>query len=278
MLLGELSPQAAAEMIGGTESVELATTEVPPRPPVMCAGCPHRPVFHVLKKLKCYVTGDIGCYTLGALPPLEALQTCLCMGAGIGQAHGISQVYDGERPIVAVIGDSTFIHSGITGLINMVYNQSAATVVILDNRTTAMTGGQFHPATGKNLRGQPAPELDLAALCRAIGVQRVQVVESYDVVRLEEVLRAEIEADEISVVIARQPCVLLRGPVAEHIELDAEACVACGLCLQIGCPALIAAPADEGEGDRRRPQVQPALCNGCGVCAQICPRDALKLV
>jgi len=278
MLLGELSPQAAAEMIGGTEPAELPAVEVPPRPPVMCAGCPHRPVFYVLKKLKCYVTGDIGCYTLGTLPPLEQLYTCLCMGAGIGQAHGISQVYDGERPIVAVIGDSTFIHSGITGLINMVYNQSAVTVVILDNRTTAMTGGQFHPATGKNLRGKPAPELDLAALCRAIGVQRVEVVESYDVARLEEVLRAEIEADEISVVLARQPCVLLRGPVAEHIEFDADACVACGLCLQIGCPALVAAPADEAQGDHRRPQVQPALCNGCGVCAQICPRDALKLV
>ena len=278
MLLGELSSQAAAQVIDGSETPALSAPEVPPRPPVMCAGCPHRPVFHILKKLKCYATGDIGCYTLGTLPPLEQLHTCLCMGAGIGQAHGISQVYDGERPIVAVIGDSTFIHSGITGLVNMVYNQSAATVVILDNRTTAMTGGQFHPATGKNLRGQTAPELDLAALCRAVGVQRVQVVESYDVARLEEILRAEIEADEISVVIARQPCVLLRGRVAEHIELDAEVCVACGLCLQIGCPALVAAPAEEGEGDRRRPLVQPALCNGCGVCAQICPRDALKLV
>jgi len=248
MLVGELSPQAAAQVIHGVRPPEAPAPDVPPRPPIMCAGCPHRPVFYILKKLKCYVTGDIGCYTLSTLPPLETLQTCLCMGAGVGQAHGISQVYDGDRPIVAVIGDSTFIHSGITGLVNMAYNQSTATVVILDNRTTAMTGGQNHPATGRNLRGEPAPELDLAALCRAVGVKRVRVVDSYDLTQLEEVLGEETSAGQLSVVITRRPCILLRGRVEERVQFDAEACVGCGMCLEIGCPAIVAAPAEDHIG------------------------------
>jgi len=273
MLVGELSLQAAAEVILGRQSPPMVSTSVPPRPPIMCAGCPHRPVFHILKKLKAFVTGDIGCYTLAVLPPLEILQTCLCMGAGIGQAHGLAQVYEGDRPIVAVIGDSTFIHSGITGIINMVYNQSTATVIILDNRTTAMTGGQNHSGTGLNLRGQPTPELDLAEMCKAAGVSRVRVIDSYDLEQLEKTLTEETVAKELSVIIARRPCVLLDGKQAGTLEYDPERCVSCGLCLDLGCPALV----QNCETDERRPQIHAALCNACGVCVQICPRQALKI-
>ncbi len=275
MLTGELSPDAAERVIlGGASPPSTSAVSVPGRPPVMCAGCPHRPVFYVLKKLGAYVTGDIGCYTLSVLPPLEILQTCLCMGAGVGQAHGISQVYTGERPIVAVIGDSTFVHSGITGLINMVYNQSSATVVILDNRTTAMTGGQNHPATGLNLRGEPAPELDLAKLCRAVGADQVQVVDPYDLKQLEQSLREAIEMEQVSVVIARRPCVLIAEEEAGTLELDTEACVACGMCLDLGCPALV----QDNNTEEHRPEIHTSLCNACGVCVQICPRDALKII
>lgn len=273
MLTGELSAEAAAQVILGESPPPAAKPSVPARPPIMCAGCPHRSVFYVLKKLKAYVTGDIGCYTLAVLPPLETLQTCLCMGAGVGQAHGIAQVYDGDRPIVAVIGDSTFIHSGITGLINMTYNQSAATVIILDNRTTAMTGGQNHPATGRNLRGEPAPELDLVALCRGIGVKRVRVVDPYNLDQLEETLTEETNVNELSVVITRRACVLLERKSLGRLEFDPEVCVACGLCLGLGCPALVQDPST----DEPRPQIHASLCNACGVCVQICPREALKV-
>ncbi len=273
MLTGELSVQSAAQVIRDEQAQPTTDALVPIRPPIMCGGCPHRPVFYILKNLKAYVTGDIGCYTLAVLPPLEILQTCLCMGAGVGQAHGIAQVYDGDRPIVAVIGDSTFVHSGITGLINMVYNQSAATVVILDNGTTAMTGGQYHPATGLNLRGEPAPQLNMVALCQAIGVERVRVVDPYDLQQLEETLREETTTEELSVVIARRPCVLLERKSLGRLEFDADACVACGLCLDLGCPALV----QDSETEQRQPAIHATFCNGCGVCAQVCPRQALNI-
>jgi len=272
MLVGELSPDSAAQVILGAQPQPSPTLSIPSRPPILCAGCPHRNVFFLLNKLNAYVAGDIGCYTLSVLPPLQAMQTCLCMGAGIGQAHGLSQVYAGDRPIVAVIGDSTFVHSGITGLINMAYNQSTATVIILDNRTTAMTGGQSHPATGRNLRGQPAPELDLAALCRALGVNRVTVIDPYDLAQLEATLAQETSANELSVIIARHPCVLLAGKTSGTLEFDPEVCPGCGLCLQLGCPALVQSGDEEG-----RPDILLATCSACGACVQICPFQALRI-
>ncbi|MGC9316677.1 MAG: indolepyruvate ferredoxin oxidoreductase subunit alpha [Armatimonadota bacterium] len=272
--IGELTPGRVREMITGEPPP--ATTpddDLPPRPPTLCAGCPHRSVFVALRKLKAYVTGDIGCYTLGTLPPLEALHTCLCMGAGIGEAHGIQKIRGHEAPVVAVIGDSTFTHSGITGLVNIAYNAGVSTVVILDNRTTAMTGGQVHPGVGETLSGMPGRALDFESLARAIGIEDVRVVDPYDMAATEKALREAMTSAEPSVVIARRECVLTARRKRPAPELDAEACIRCGQCIRLGCPALSAV--DDG-GERPLPQIDPALCTGCLMCVQVCPVDALR--
>ena len=275
--IGELNPERVAADLRG-EDVAPAASELPPRPPVLCPGCPHRGVFMTLRKLKAFVTGDIGCYTLGALPPLQSLHTCLCMGAGIGQAHGIEMachVGQASSPVkhVAVIGDSTFAHSGITGLVNIAYNGGSSVVVILDNGTTAMTGGQDHPATGRTLSGRPGGRLDLPGICRAAGIPNVEVIDPRDLAATEAALTKAMQAQEPSVIIAQHPCVLLTRERAEPYQIDESACVQCGLCVRTGCPAISTRPTDDPK--RPQPVIDAALCVGCGLCAQVCPEAAI---
>jgi len=241
---------------------------LPPRPPVMCPGCPHRPVFYTLNQLKLTVTGDIGCYTLGVMPPLSAIDTTVCMGAGIGMALGLEKANpEFKGKTVAVIGDSTFLHSGITPLIDMVYNGGTGTILILDNRTTAMTGHQPHPATGKTLMGNPAPQVDFAALARALGVKRVAVVDSFDLKKLKEVIAQEVAAAEVSVVIVQRECALLPNQGKEPLRVIEDNCTGCKSCLKLGCPAIAFRD--------KKAYIDPLLCNGCGVCAQVCKFSAI---
>ncbi len=271
--IGELTPDRVRQMIAGETPPDTESDEdLPPRPPTLCPGCPHRSPFVALRKLKAFVTGDIGCYTLGTLPPLQALHTCLCMGAGINEAHGIQKIRGHEAPVVAVIGDSTFTHSGITGLANIAYNAGVSTVVILDNRTTAMTGGQVHPGVGETLSGMPGRELDFVKLSRAIGIEDVRVVDPYDMAATEQALREAMDNPEPSVVIVRRACVLQARERRPAPELDLEKCIHCGQCIRIGCPALSDA---SGEGEKTLPQIDRALCTGCTMCVQVCPVDAL---
>jgi len=243
--------------------------DIPQRPPSLCPGCPHRGVFVVLKKLKATVFGDIGCYTLGALPPLSSLHSCVCMGAGIGMVHGADKAGDKGKK-VAVIGDSTFYHSGITGLADIVYNGGTSTVVILDNGTTAMTGKQGHPGTGATLQGQ-GRRINLETLLKGLGMDRVRVVDPYDLKTMEEVLREEMEVQEPSVVVTRRPCTLITsGPLGSY-GVDEDLCIGCGLCVRVGCIAL----AMVGEGEDRKARIESHLCYGCGVCAQVCPKGAI---
>lgn len=240
---------------------------VPVRPPVMCPGCPHRGVFYVLKRLKVVVTGDIGCYTLGVLPPLESMDTCICMGASVGSALGFSKVRD-DVPVVAVIGDSTFIHSGITGLVDVVYNKGKTVTAILDNGTTAMTGHQDHPGTGITAGGEPTSKLDLEALVRAIGVEHVVSVDPYDLATLRDTFETAIRVAGPSVVIARRPCILLlRGREVRWHSIDQEKCSVCKVCLGLGCPAMQVANGSV--------EIDPAMCTGCGLCAQVCKFGAI---
>ncbi|RKO65592.1 indolepyruvate ferredoxin oxidoreductase subunit alpha [Desulfofundulus salinus] len=242
---------------------------VPGRPPVLCPGCPHRGVFYVLHKLKLLVTGDIGCYTLGGLPPLEGMDSCVCMGASIGMAHGCELADPSlARRTVAVIGDSTFFHSGITGLMHMVYNGGQGTVIILDNRTTAMTGHQEHPGTGKTLMGEPAPAVDLEALVRALGVGRVRVVDPLDMAGLTQAIQEEIAAGAPSVIIARRPCALLQRENRPPVRVDVEACTGCKTCLKLSCPAISV--------QDKKAAVDAIICTGCGLCVQVCKFGALK--
>ncbi len=266
-----------------------APLELPMRPPNMCAGCPHRGLFYGLSKMKdVFVSGDIGCYTLGFLPPLSAMDACVCMGASISMAHGMAKALgkSGEGRVVAVIGDSTFMHSGITGLLNMVYNDTYASVIILDNRTTAMTGHQENPASGRNIRGESAPAIDLAQFCRAIGVKRVVVVNPHDVEATRKVLKEEIESTEPSVIISRAPCVLLPEEVKRvkpvyYTRLDN--CTGCTLCVQMGCPAISWTPLTPEEavarGYREKQKgfamIAEVQCNGCGQCASVCKFEAI---
>jgi indolepyruvate ferredoxin oxidoreductase alpha subunit len=266
--LGEHSPGRLATLVRGEDTFgPTPPDDLPPRPPVLCAGCPHRGVFAALRKLKAFVTGDIGCYTLGTLPPLSALHTCLCMGAGVGEAHGINAVC-GEKKAVAVIGDSTFVHSGITGLVNIAYNNSNSVVIILDNATTAMTGGQEHPATGRLLTGEPASKLSLEGICNAAGIEKVDVVDPVDITATEATIRAAMDHDGPAVVIARRPCVLLSRDHEPAYEIDEDTCVQCGLCVRLGCPAI---GVEDGQ-----PMIDAALCTGCNLCAQVCPKDAIS--
>lgn len=264
-LQGELSVLKILEKFNRNVPVP-TPAKVPGRPPVMCAGCPHRGVFYVLSKLKLTVNGDIGCYTLGATPPLSAVDTVLCMGASIGMAHGFKKATKGVSRNVAVIGDSTFIHSGITGLVNAVYNESGITLIILDNSTTGMTGHQDHPATGRNLKGEKAPAVLLDDLCRACGVKDISIVDAYDIAAVEDAVKKGLASPEVSVIIAQRPCVLLDKRVKPFMETDG--CRNCGKCMQIGCPAI----SRTADGVK----IDPDQCTGCGVCAKVCPFGAIK--
>ena len=225
----------------------------------------------MMKKLKLHVIGDIGCYTLGAVAPVSVIETTICMGSSISTLHGVEKAKgkDYIKNWVCVIGDSTFLHTGVNSLINSAYNGSTGTVVILDNRTTGMTGHQEHAATGKNLKGEPAPAIDLVALCRAIGVKRVTTVDSFDREKLAEVLKTETQAEELSVVICKAPCALLKGQVFPNkVYVNGEKCIGCGACITCGCPAL--------SKDGKKAKVNPEMCNGCGLCASFCKFGALE--
>lgn len=271
-ITGEFSQSMVAEKLGVTLSASKSLDEqLPNRPPVMCAGCPHRGLFYTLAKLKCTVLGDIGCYTLGAVAPLSAMDMTLCMGASVSAIHGFNKALgtEGETKTVAVIGDSTFMHSGMTGLANIAYNQSNSTVIILDNSITGMTGHQQNPTTGYNIKGDPAGKIDLEALCLAMGIARVKVVDPYDLEECERVVKEELAAAEPSVIISRRPCVLLKYVKHEKpIEVAKEKCVGCKACMRLGCPAI---SIREGKAE-----IDATLCVGCGVCTQLCKFDALK--
>ncbi len=270
--IDELSQNKVAAGLGlpvpEGKSLEAA---IPARPPVMCAGCPHRGLYYTLKKLKLNVIGDIGCYTLGAVAPLNAVDSVVCMGASVSGVHGFNKAHNGatEKNTVAVIGDSTFMHSGMTGLVNIAYNDSHSTVIILDNSITGMTGHQQNPTTGFNLKGDPAAKVDLEALCRALGINRVRVVDPYDLAQCETAIKEELAADEASVIISRRPCALLK--YVKHkpaLHVDSDKCMSCKMCMKIGCPAISFA---EGKA-----KIDNTLCTGCGVCSQLCKFGALQ--
>ena len=257
-------------MLGKVPESKKVDAETPGRPPVMCCGCPHRGLFYALKKAKVYVSGDIGCYTLGASAPLSAIDTCICMGASVSALHGYNKARgkDAEQKSVAVIGDSTFINSGITSLIDIAYNQSNSVVIILDNSITGMTGHQQNPTTGYNIKGDPTTAVDLEALCKAVGIKRVRVCDPYNLKEVESVLKEELAAEEPSVIISRRPCALLK--YVKHkpsLVVDTEKCIGCKACLGIGCPA-ISVHGGKAAIDRTQ-------CVGCGVCTTLCPKSAI---
>ena len=269
-MIGEFSQGLVAEKLGKPPKPWVGLDEaVPPRPPVLCAGCPHRGLFYTLAKHKVTVLGDIGCYTLAAYEPLYAIETCECMGASVSSIHGFNKALgkQSEGKTVAVLGDSTFMHSGMTGLANIAYNQSNSTVIILDNSTTGMTGHQENPTTGKNLRGDPAGKIDLETLCHAMGIRRVRVVDPYDLEATEQVVTEELAAEEPSVIITRRPCVLLKT-VKKHppYRVEPDKCKGCKLCMRIGCPAI--------SWKEKKAVIDPTQCVGCGVCEQLCKFDA----
>ncbi len=264
----ELSVERVKNAVLHVAMPEDHAAELPARPPVLCPGCPHRGVFYDINRLGLRVMGDIGCYTLAALPPLSAMDACLCMGASIGMAGGAERAQGKEfsKNTVAVLGDSTFIHSGITSLVDAVYNQEAITVLILDNRITGMTGHQQNPASGKEIHGNPAPAVNLEKLCESCGVKHIRVVDPFNLKETEQALREETARDEVSVIIARRPCALLDKTVKPPYVIDG--CKNCGACMKLSCPAI----------ERREKQVviNPALCIGCGMCAQVCPFNAIQ--
>lgn len=269
--IDELSQNIVAEKLGFTPDCGKKLEEnIPARPPVMCAGCPHRGLFYTLKKNKLTVMGDIGCYTLGAVPPLAAIDTTICMGASVSGLHGFNKANGGksDKNTVAVIGDSTFMHSGVTGLINIAYNESNSTVIILDNSITGMTGHQQNPTTGFNLKGDPCTKIDLETLCRSVGIKRVRVVDPYNLKECDDAVKEELAADEPSVIISRRPCALLKyvkhnGP----ITADSDKCIGCKSCMKIGCPAISIVDG--------KVKIDATLCTGCGVCSQLCKLGAL---
>ena len=273
---GELNPERVKEIISGKEVKLKEQKVVAPRPPVLCAGCGHRFVFSALNKLDCIVTGDIGCYTLGTLPPLNALHTCVCMGASIGVMEGFLEVVPkkDKNKIVSVIGDSTFIHSGITGLVNSVYNLNEGTVMILDNRTTAMTGHQDHPASGKKLSGESAPVLDFEALAKACGVKHLAKVEGWNYDGITSAIKSALEEKELSVIIVTQECILLdKSKYKDRYQVIAEKCVKCGACLKVGCPAVLSEKDDKDK--LLNVWIDENLCVGCELCAKMCKFEAI---
>jgi indolepyruvate ferredoxin oxidoreductase, alpha subunit len=295
-LLGEISPRSVAQSLdkAGVPGItpDLLVDLMPPveglpnRPPTLCPGCSHRGVFVTLKKLRAYVSGDIGCYTMGALEPFSAVHASTCMGASISMAHGMAKVQepapaksasgraDYRNKVVGIIGDSTFYHSGITSLMDVAYNKGRTLTIIVDNSTTAMTGGQENPGTGKTLLGEPSQSVDLEALVRALGIKRVQTIEDpFDLELIEKIFREELDAEEASVVITKYPCVLqykIKRPV---YQVDSELCIGCKACLKAGCMALNLTT--DAAGDRKV-EIDASQCNGCGVCAQLCKEDAIK--
>jgi indolepyruvate ferredoxin oxidoreductase, alpha subunit len=270
---GELSPEIVRACLSAGDAqpttVAVDIGELPRRPPVLCPGCPHRGLFYALKKVRATVTGDIGCYTLSVLPPLEMMDTCICMGGSIGVGQGLVRAVDAKTAerVVAVLGDSTFVHSGIPSLVNAVYNQANLTVIIADNGTTAMTGQQDNPATGKTLQGADVPQLDFEALARAVGVQHVSTVDPLDVEATEKAVRDSLKAQGPAVIIARRPCVFVdRDQFNGPVEVDQEACQNCKMCIRLGCPAISMV------GDTAT--IDAGLCLGCELCADICPHDS----
>ena len=270
-LQGEYSQNLIAKVIfGETKPTMKADIDIPARPPVLCAGCPHRGLYYALKKLKLTVSGDIGCYTLGALQPIGMMDTCVCMGASVSALHGRNKADENNcKNSVAVIGDSTFIHSGITGLIDIAYNQSNSTVIILDNSITGMTGHQDNPTTGKTIKGDPTTAVSLELLAKAVGIDRVRVVDPYNLKECEDVIREEVAADEPSVVISRRPCALLK--YVKHnppLKINKDKCVGCKMCMKIGCPAI---SMRDGKSE-----IDFTQCVGCNVCSQLCKFDAIE--
>ena len=269
--IGEYSQSIVARAFGLEATPALTPVEnVPGRPPMMCAGCPHRGIYYILAKHKITVIGDIGCYTLGAQPPLSAVDSVLCMGASVSGLHGFNKARgaEAEKKSVAVIGDSTFMHSGITGLVDIAYNQSNSTVIILDNSITGMTGHQQNPTTGMDIHGDPSGKIDLEALCHAIGIRRVAVVDPYDLAECERVLKEELAAEEPSVIISRRPCVLLKSvKKLPSLKVDADACRGCKACMGLGCPAI--------SFRDKKAVIDNTLCVGCGVCRQKCAFGAI---
>ena len=268
---GEYSATMLKKVVFGKADEGFAAAEAPARPPILCPGCPHRSVFSVLNKLKIHAAGDIGCYTLGAVAPLNVIDTTICMGSSISLLHGMEMAKGKEyiRNWVATIGDSTFLHTGINSLINMVYNKATGTVMILDNRTTGMTGHQEHAATGKTLKGEDTYAIDLAELCRSVGVKRVIEIDAFDVKGLEEVIRESVMGDELTVIIAKAPCALLKGQKFPDVcSVDNEKCKKCGMCLKIGCPALT--KTENGL------KIDATMCNGCGLCMSYCKFGAIE--
>lgn len=270
-ICGEFSQNLVRECLGMEVPKHMSIDEnVPARPPVMCAGCPHRGIFYILKKKKCMVYGDIGCYTLGAVAPLNAMDLNVCMGASCSGLHGFNKAMSeaGESNSVGVIGDSTFIHSGMTGITDISYNMSNSTVIILDNSITGMTGHQQNPTTGKNLRGEPAGKVDLEALCKALGFNRVRVVDPYDLKAVEVAVTEELAAKEPSIIISRRPCVMIKGTVHKPpISVDESKCVGCKQCMSIGCPAIAVKD--------KKAHIDTTLCIGCKVCSQMCKFGAI---
>ena len=270
-LQGEYSQSLIAKVILGKEDAFLATDlNIPARPPVLCAGCPHRGLYYALKKLNVTVSGDIGCYTLGALAPLGMMDTCICMGASVSALHGRNKADEqNAKKSVAVIGDSTFIHSGVTGLINIAYNQSNSTVIILDNSVTGMTGHQDNPTTGKTIKGDPTTAVSLEMLAKAVGIDRVRVIDPYNLEECEQVIREEVEADAPSVIISRRPCALLK--YVKHkppMKVNEEKCVGCKMCMKIGCPAI--------SMKEKKSVIDFTQCVGCAVCSQLCKFGAIE--
>ncbi len=270
---GEYSANLLRRVLYGKDDAVFEKQDAPNRPPILCPGCPHRSVFSVLNKLKIHASGDIGCYTLGAVAPLSVIDTTICMGASISALHGMEKARgkDFIKNWVAVIGDSTFLHTGINSLVNMVYNKATGTVMILDNRTTGMTGHQEHAATGKTLKGEETYAIDLANLCRAIGVPNVIEVNAFDVAKLESVLRESVNGDTLTVIITKSPCVLLKGQkFPNKCVASLEKCKKCGMCMKIGCPAITMTP----DGIR----IDATMCNGCGLCKNYCKFNAIETV
>ena len=271
---GEYSANLLRKVLFGKDNKEFDKKDAPNRPPILCPGCPHRSVFSVLNKLKIHAAGDIGCYTLGAVAPLGVIDSTLCMGASISSLHGIEKARGKEfiKNWVAVIGDSTFLHTGINSLINMVYNKSTGTVIILDNRTTGMTGHQQHAATGQTLKGEETYAINLADLCKAVGVSNVVEVNAFDIVEVEKIVKQAVNGNQLTVIIAKAPCALLKGQKFPYkCVANTEKCKKCGMCLKIGCPAIT----KQSDGTVK---IDETMCNGCGLCSNYCKFGAIEKV